>query len=160
MAARCEGAVSIRLVMKHLALEDKADAINFNRTLQHTATVFLSTQFIFLPKIPVHTIKYNAHRATASRPSLRFNQPPIQWVPESLSLVVKRPELEANHSPPSSAKVKNAWSHTSTPQCVFMAWCSLKHRDNLTFTFIGLGCKELYHTTILQRHALSENEFL
>jgi hypothetical protein len=28
---------------------------------------------------------------------------------------VKRPGREADHSPPSSAKVKNAWSYTSTP---------------------------------------------
>jgi len=27
----------------------------------------------------------------------------------------------------------NAWSYTSTPQYVFMAWCLVKHRDNLTF---------------------------
>jgi hypothetical protein len=30
-------------------------------------------------------------------------------------LGVKRPEREADHSPPSSAEVKNAWSYTSTP---------------------------------------------
>jgi len=30
---------------------------------------------------------------------------------------------EANHPPSSSSKVKNAWIYTSTPQCVFMAWC-------------------------------------
>jgi hypothetical protein len=35
---------------------------------------------------------------------------------------------------PSSAEVKNAWSYTSTPQYVFMAWCLVKHRDNFTFT--------------------------
>jgi hypothetical protein len=29
----------------------------------------------------------------------------------------------------------NAWSHTSTPLYVFMAWCLVKHRDNFTFTF-------------------------
>jgi hypothetical protein len=46
----------------------------------------------------------------------------------------KRPGREAEHSPPSSAEVKNAWSYTSTPQYVFMAWCLLKHRDNFTFT--------------------------
>jgi hypothetical protein len=40
---------------------------------------------------------------------------------------------EADHSPPSSAEVKNAWIYTSTPQYVFMAWCSVKHRDNFTF---------------------------
>jgi hypothetical protein len=34
---------------------------------------------------------------------------------------VKRPGREADHSPPSSAEVKNAWSYTSTPQYVFMA---------------------------------------
>jgi len=31
---------------------------------------------------------------------------PIQWVPGALSLGVKCPRHEANHSPPSSAKVK------------------------------------------------------
>jgi hypothetical protein len=51
---------------------------------------------------------------TASRPALGPTQPPIQWVLGSLSLRVKRPGREANHSPPSSAEVKNAWSYTST----------------------------------------------
>jgi hypothetical protein len=60
-------------------------------------------------------------------------QPPTQWIPGALSLGVKRPGGEANHSPPSSAEVKNAWSYTSTPQYVFMAWCLVKHRDNFTF---------------------------
>jgi hypothetical protein len=41
-------------------------------------------------------------------------QPPIQWVPGALSLGVKRLGREADHSPPSSAEVKNAWSYTST----------------------------------------------
>jgi hypothetical protein len=40
--------------------------------------------------------------------------------------IVKRPGLEADHSPPSSVVVKNAWSYTSTPQYVFMAWCLVK----------------------------------
>jgi hypothetical protein len=30
---------------------------------------------------------------------------------------------------------KNAWSYTSTPQYVFMAWCLVKHREIFTFTF-------------------------
>jgi hypothetical protein len=29
---------------------------------------------------------------------------------------------EANHSPQSSAEVKNAWGYTSTSQYVFVAW--------------------------------------
>jgi hypothetical protein len=33
-------------------------------------------------------------------------QPPIQWVPGALSLRVKRPGREADHSTPSSADVK------------------------------------------------------
>jgi hypothetical protein len=52
---------------------------------------------------------------SASRPALGPTQPPMQWVPGALSLGVKRPGREADHSHPFSAKVKNAWSYTSTP---------------------------------------------
>jgi hypothetical protein len=48
------------------------------------------------------------------QPALGFTQPPIQWVPGALSLRVKQPGLEADHSPPSSAEVNNAWHYTST----------------------------------------------
>jgi hypothetical protein len=41
----------------------------------------------------------------ASRTALGPTQPPIQWVPGALSLGVKRPEREPDHSP-SSAEVK------------------------------------------------------
>jgi hypothetical protein len=54
-----------------------------------------------------------------------------------LSLGVKRPRREADHSPPSSAEVKNAWSYTSTPPYVFIAWCLVKHRDNFTFYLLN-----------------------
>jgi hypothetical protein len=43
---------------------------------------------------------------TASRIALGPTQPPIQWVPGALPLGVKRPGREADHSPPSSAEVK------------------------------------------------------
>jgi hypothetical protein len=43
---------------------------------------------------------------TASRTALGPTQPPIQWVQGSLSLGVKQPVCEADHSPPSSAEVK------------------------------------------------------
>jgi len=49
------------------------------------------------------------------------------------SLGIKQPEREADHSPPYSAEVQNAWSCTSTPQFVFMAWCLVRHRENFTF---------------------------
>jgi hypothetical protein len=52
---------------------------------------------------------------TASRPALRPTQPPIQWVRGALSLGVKLPLCEADHSLPCGAEVKNAWSYTSNP---------------------------------------------
>jgi hypothetical protein len=73
---------------------------------------------------------------TMSRPALGPIQPPIQWVPGALSLGVKWLGCEADHSPPSSAEVKTAWSYTYTPEYAFMVWCSVKkYRDNFTFTF-------------------------
>jgi hypothetical protein len=54
---------------------------------------------------------------TASSPALGPNQPSIQWVPGALSVGVKRPGREADHSrPPSNAEVKNAWRYTPFPQ--------------------------------------------
>jgi hypothetical protein len=43
---------------------------------------------------------------TAFRTALGPIQPPIQWVSGFLSLGVKPPGREADHSPPSSAEVK------------------------------------------------------
>jgi hypothetical protein len=43
---------------------------------------------------------------TASRTAMRPTQPLFQWVGGALSLGVKRPRREADHSPPSSAEVK------------------------------------------------------
>jgi hypothetical protein len=44
--------------------------------------------------------------AIASRTALELTQLPILWVPGALSLGVKRRGREADHSPPSSAEVK------------------------------------------------------
>jgi hypothetical protein len=54
-------------------------------------------------------IKRNCEICTGLGPT----QLPIRWVPGALSLEVKRPGSEADHSPPFSAEVKNAWSYTS-----------------------------------------------
>jgi hypothetical protein len=43
---------------------------------------------------------------TMSIPVLEPIQPPFQWVPRALSLGVKRPGRESNHSPPSRAEVE------------------------------------------------------
>jgi len=56
---------------------------------------------------------------------------------------VKQPEREADHSPTSSANVRNSWGYTSNSQYVLTVWCLtkqeirlhgavLKHRDNFT----------------------------
>jgi hypothetical protein len=61
----------------------------------------------------------------------------------AVSLGVKRPGYEADHSPPSSAEVKNAWSYTSTPQYAFMAWCSGKAQEEYKL-LNSLLCNFLY----------------
>jgi hypothetical protein len=43
---------------------------------------------------------------TAFTTALVPTQPPLQWVRGALSLGVKQPEREADHSPPSSVEVK------------------------------------------------------
>jgi hypothetical protein len=53
--------------------------------------------------------------AIVFRPSLGHAQTPFQLVPVVVSPGLKRLEREADHSPPSSSEVKNAWSYTSTP---------------------------------------------
>lgn len=45
-----------------------------------------------------------------SMPAAGPIHPPIQWVTWDFSLGVKRPVNEADHSAPSSAKVKNEWN--------------------------------------------------
>jgi predicted membrane channel-forming protein YqfA (hemolysin III family) len=78
---------------------------------------------------------------TTSRTALGPMQPPIQWVPGTLSLGVKQLGHEADHSLPSSAKVKNAWSYTSTAQYAFMGWCSVKPWQQL---YLYLTPKVIY----------------
>jgi hypothetical protein len=63
---------------------------------------------------------------TASRQALGPTQPPIQWVSEALTSGVKQLGREVDHSPPYTAEVKTAWSYTSTPPYIFMAWYLIK----------------------------------
>jgi hypothetical protein len=65
--------------------------------------------YLLSPNMPSWCGAPLKHRATL--PSTL----PIQWVPGALSLGVKRPECEADQSPPRSAEVKNTWSYTTTP---------------------------------------------
>jgi len=50
--------------------------------------------------------------ATTSRQALGPTQHPIQEVPRTPIPGINHPRHEVDHSPPSSAKVKNAWSYT------------------------------------------------
>jgi hypothetical protein len=56
--------------------------------------------------------------------------------PEFLSLGIKRLGREADHSPPSNSEIKNAWSYSSTPQNVFMAWCSVKKVQGQLYLYL------------------------
>jgi hypothetical protein len=53
--------------------------------------------------------------STVSRPALGPTQVPSQWMRVSVSLGVKRPGSEADHLPPSSAKVKKGETITTLP---------------------------------------------
>jgi hypothetical protein len=53
---------------------------------------------------------------------------PVRRILGALSPEVKRPGRKTDHSPPSIAKVKNAWSYTSTPPYLLITRCLSKHR--------------------------------
>jgi hypothetical protein len=74
-----------------------------------------------------------------ARPALGHTQPFVQCVPGSLSLGVKQPGSEADHSPPSSAEDKNGGDIPPLPH--MSLWHSaylIKDRDNFTFYIITL----------------------
>jgi hypothetical protein len=63
----------------------------------------------------------NFRFSMSSRPALGSTQPHLQRVPGALSPGIKRPEREADHSPPTSAEVKKMWICTPTSPYTFMA---------------------------------------
>jgi hypothetical protein len=65
---------------------------------------FLFSSYLVLSSSPGRV--KNCISSTSSRPALGPFQSHIQWVLGSLSLGVKRPGHEADHSPPTSADVK------------------------------------------------------
>jgi hypothetical protein len=68
---------------------------------------------------------------TTSRSALVLAQSPIQWAPE-----MKWSGREGDHSPPSSAEVKNSELYLLSPvhfHGIVLNYL-IKHRDNFTFT--------------------------
>jgi hypothetical protein len=47
----------------------------------------------------------------------------LHWVLGLSSPGVKQQGCEADHSPPTSGKVKKTWTYTCSPLCIFIAWC-------------------------------------
>jgi hypothetical protein len=72
---------------------------------------FLSTTFC-----PVFSL-LRRHILTVSGAHL------AQWVLSTPSPGLKQLEREEDHSSMSSAEIKIKWSYTSTPPCIFTAWC-------------------------------------
>jgi hypothetical protein len=76
----------------------------------------------------IFSLRHRVHTGSGSHPASN----PAGT--EFLSSRIKRPDREAETSPPSNAQVKNAWRCTSTPPYVFMACCLVKYKDTFTFT--------------------------
>jgi hypothetical protein len=75
---------------------------------------------------------------TTPRQSLGPTQPSIQWILGTLSLGVKRPGREADHSTPSIVEVKNTWSYTSIPLVSLHGVVLSKKKKKSTETSLAL----------------------
>jgi hypothetical protein len=109
------------------ASTSSTSAASESRDKEHNLLICICLPCISYREVPRHLSQYSAglrvgrpgfdsrHAQdiflsfTGSRPALRPNHTPIQWVPGG-----KRQVPEADHSPPPSAEVKNTWSCTST----------------------------------------------
>jgi hypothetical protein len=92
---------------------------------------------------------------TASRTALRPTQPPIQWVLGTVSLRLKRPGREADHSPPSSAEVKECVElYLHSPNTPSWRGAHLKHRDNCTFYLWSHSTWKVHFETEVEEVAL------
>jgi hypothetical protein len=73
--------------------------------------------------------------STAFRPALGSTQPPIQWVWEAISPGVKQPGHESDHSPSSSAEVKN---REAIPPHLYVEWCLIQQDFTLLLLLLLL----------------------
>jgi hypothetical protein len=75
------------------------------------------------------------------------------WVPGTLSLGVKRPGHEADHSPPSSAQFKECMHGAipPLPQYAFMAGSLVKHRETFLLQQVFRGvCGNKYEAVLVK----------
>jgi hypothetical protein len=79
---------------------------------------------------PFHSWRKQEAFLQSSQANSWAPQRPIQWILQDFPPRIKQLGQEANYSPPSSAKIKNEWSYTSTPYMGFYGM----HKDNSTFT--------------------------
>jgi hypothetical protein len=93
--------------MSQLQLSNKSEMLS--KHSEHVPHIVI--KIIYNERIGV--LGFNSRRglgiflfSTASRTALGPTQSPIQWLPGTLSLGVKRPGRETDHSPPSSTEVK------------------------------------------------------
>jgi hypothetical protein len=117
-----------------------------NRSHHRVLLFCLAVQLycLSLPLIPTFTVNTAALNYVGILPIMFIRtalgpaQLPIQWVPRALSTGIKRPGREADHSPASSAEVKEwveLYLHSPNTQSWHGAQFKKKHRDNSTFTF-------------------------
>jgi hypothetical protein len=88
---------------------------------------------------------------TPSRLSLGPTQTPIQWERGALFLGVKKPGCETDHSPPSSAEVKEHVELYLRPQYAFMVWCSVKRKHEQLYLY--LTSQNVLHDTTIEKHS-------
>jgi hypothetical protein len=78
-------------------------------------------------------------------------QPPIQWAPWALSSGVRRSGSEVDHSPPSSAEVKNGGA---IPQFLIrllgVVISIIKHKNNSNFSVVFFRINYLYNELFKQ----------
>jgi hypothetical protein len=72
---------------------------------------------------------------TTFRSDLGPIQPLIQWEPGNISPAVKRPESEADHSPPSSVEVKNGGRIPTHPSSSSWRRTTLQPQDSVYVKF-------------------------
>ena len=86
-----------------------------------------------------------ARNVFSPKPPIRLwlNKHPIHWVLTVLSLGIKWPGREADHSPSSSAEVKNEWSYTSIPHSA-----SWQEQQQLYFYLTHAFLEETYKLTV------------